>query len=153
MKINFENEIKELALKYEASDIYKLKKIIEEKIKNKVREMKIFKTEFRKAKKMDIIRVLFILFIILFVIAVLMDKTIMILYFFSIIISGIICLINEFLKFKKANENLYKNGIDIEKIYVSGLFTHFPNIREDLEELIKDKELIEKIIKLENEVF
>ena len=55
MKISFENEVKELALKYETSDVHKLKKIIEEKLKDTLREKEIFIFENKKVKKVDIL--------------------------------------------------------------------------------------------------
>ena len=54
MKINFENEIKELALKYETGNIYKLKEIITKNIEIKNKEKEILKKEIKKSRKIDI---------------------------------------------------------------------------------------------------
>lgn len=146
MKTNIYNEFKEITLKYETTDVYKLKEIIEEKFKNKEKEKEMFLTEFKKLKPLIVIEMI-VAIIMVFPATPILTKKIepiitiitILTIFFSIIIIGNF-------KIKKSNKLLKEKGFEVK-------IDWFDNkIVKEVKILEKEKEIIEKITEIDNEI-
>ena len=149
VKINFENEIKELTFKYGINDINKLKEKIEEKLEYKEKENEIFSKEYFKIDTLKIIQLISIFFIVIRFDSILdelltkhgiVTSSLVLAFFISTIIKWNIV--------KKTNKLLKEKGFET-KINSTN---DYEEVKESLIILLKEKQFINKIKKMKNEI-